>query len=59
MISIYNDERQINSMSTAKIKEQKMSKHKDCPLFLFLKGQMHLYPYFHFHAIVLLKQYSK
>ena len=38
------------TMSAAMIKElKKMSKHKKtAPLFLFLEGQMHLYPSVHF-----------
>ena len=38
-----------------------MSTRKTAPLFVFLKGQMHLHPsvYFHLHATDLLKQYLK
>ena len=47
-------------MSGATINEQKKCLNiKDSPHFLFLYGQMHLYPsvFVHFYAIYLLKQY--
>ena len=52
------NDQQINDNARCYDKRIKMSKHKKIPsLFLFLEGQMYLYPsvYFQFHAKSLLQ----